>query len=319
MKKLFQVTALTTAVLLGACASAPGDPPPELVQARDAVRSAEVDPQVLASAPLELKRATESLNRANLLFNKKESLAEVASAATVAERQAQTAMEIARAKRAEEGIRAADTDRERVRADIQAAQAARAQNQAQMARAQASVAGARAASAEARANSAEVQAATAQASAADAQQQAALAQQQALALQQQLTQIKAQQTDRGMLVTLGDVLFEFGRADVKPGAGADIGKLAEFLRQHPDRRIRIEGYTDSVGGADYNKALSQRRADAVRAALVAQGVPADRIDTAGYGKEYPVADNSSDTNRALNRRVEVYISNNDQPVRPRRG
>lgn len=319
MKLAFNATALAAAVLLGACASTPPEAPPELIAARNAVRSAETDPQVLTSAPLELKKATDSLNQANQLLAKRESPADVASAAYVAQRQAQTAMEIARAKRADEGIRTAEVDREKARADIKAGEAARAQGQALAAQARANAAGARAASAEGRASSAEAQAAAATATAVDAQQQAAMLAQQTAALQAQLTQIKAEQTERGMLVTLGDVLFEFNRAEVKQGSSADLTKLAEFLRQNPTRRVLIEGYTDNVGSADYNVALSQRRAAAVRNALVGMGIPADRIVSTGYGKDYPVADNSSDTNRALNRRVEVYISNNDQPVQPRRG
>lgn len=305
-----QATALAAALLLGACASTPPEPPPELLQARAAVRAAEIDPDVLSSAPLELKNATDTLNRANRLLAKRESLAEVASAAYVADRQAHTAMEIARAKRAEDAIRGAEVDREKARGDIKAAEARRAREQAMAARDQASIAGARAADAEMRASSAEAQAT-------DAQQRAAMLAQHSAELQAQLNQIQAQATERGMLVTLGDVLFEFNRAEVKPTAQAELRKLADFLRLHPDRRVLVEGHTDNIGSTDYNVDLSRRRAAAVRAALMALGVAGDRIDSTGYGKDYPVADNGSDTNRALNRRVEVYISNNDQPVQRR--
>ena len=133
----------------------------------------------------------------------------------------------------------------------------------------------------------------------------------------QLTELQAKQTDRGMLVTLGDVLFEFGRADIKPGSQGALRKLADYLQQHTDRRVLIEGYTDSVGSDAANLALSQRRAESVAAALGAMGVATSRISTRGYGESYPVADNGTETNRALNRRVEVYISDNDQPVRAR--
>ena len=120
-----------------------------------------------------------------------------------------------------------------------------------------------------------------------------------------------------MLVTLGDVLFEFGRAEIKPQAQEAIAKLSNYLKQHPDRRVLIEGFTDSVGSDQANLTLSQRRSQAVAAALSANGIDPTRVDTRGYGEAYPVASNTSTSDRAMNRRVEVYISNDNQPVRAR--
>ena len=129
--------------------------------------------------------------------------------------------------------------------------------------------------------------------------------------------LNAKQTERGTLVTFGDVLFDYNKAELKPTAQGDIGKLAGFLQENPDRKVIVEGYTDSTGSASYNQSLSERRADSVRMALVRMGVDPARIVTMGYGKEYPVADNSSNSGRAMNRRVEVTISNDNQPVAPR--
>lgn len=129
--------------------------------------------------------------------------------------------------------------------------------------------------------------------------------------------LNAKQTERGTLVTFGDVLFDYNKADLKPGAQGDIGKLSAFLQENPDRKVIVEGYTDSTGSAAYNQSLSERRANSVRAALVRQGVDPTRIVAQGYGKEYPVADNTSNSGRAMNRRVEVTISNDNQPVAPR--
>lgn len=321
---------ITAAALLSACASRM-PPPPELVSARTVVSSAGADPRVLNHAPAELKKASDSLGRADRLLDKGESLAEIESAAYVAGRQAETAIALARAKANEAAISSAEADRERARADARAAEAQRARAQAAAARADASSAREQATSAVAQASNAQqqadearLQAATADARAQTARQQAAEAQAsaaqaavQAGLLQQQLAQLQAQQTERGMLVTLGDVLFEFGRADIKPGAQDSLRKLAGFLQDQPDRRILIEGHTDSVGSEAANMVLSQRRADAVSAALVSLGVSPDRISTRGHGKAHPIADNSTDTNRALNRRVEVYISEDHQPVRGR--
>jgi len=129
--------------------------------------------------------------------------------------------------------------------------------------------------------------------------------------------LNAKQTDRGTLVTFGDVLFDVNKAELRSSGMMNVNKLAQFLQDNPDRKVIIEGYTDSSGSASYNQSLSERRANSVRMALVKMGVDPARIVAQGYGKEYPVADNTSTSGRAMNRRVEVTISNDNQPVAPR--
>ena len=129
--------------------------------------------------------------------------------------------------------------------------------------------------------------------------------------------LNAKQTSRGTLVTFGDVLFDLNRSDLKPGGMGNVIKLAQFLQENPDRKVLIEGYTDSTGRAEYNQGLSERRAYSVRTALVHQGIAPDRVVAQGYGKEYPVASNADAAGRAMNRRVEVTISNDNKPVAPR--
>ncbi|MFY0730328.1 OmpA family protein [Pseudomonas sp. NFX15] len=129
--------------------------------------------------------------------------------------------------------------------------------------------------------------------------------------------LNAKQTDRGTLVTFGDVLFATDKAELKSTGLVNINKLAHYLQENPDRKVIVEGYTDSTGTTTHNQSLSERRADSVRAALVKMGVDPARIVAQGYGKEYPVADNASTSGRAMNRRVEVTISNDNQPVIPR--
>ena len=317
MNRILTTSTLLTGLLLGACASAP-QAPAELVEARSTLRSAALDAGVLTHAPLELQKATASLNRANALQDQGKSLAEISSAAYVASQQAKTAIAIAKAKTHDLAIASAEVDRERTRADVLASKAERAQADSQTAQAQSSLARQQTSDAEQRTRAAQAQAATAQGLAAAAQASATSAQQQAELLQQQLTALQATQTERGMLVTLGDVLFEFNRAEVKPGAQVSLRKLSDFLQQNPTRQILIEGHTDSIGSAASNNLLSRRRADAVDAALVGMGMAARRATAVGYGEDYPIADNATDTNRALNRRVEVYIAENEQPVKQRR-
>ena len=128
------------------------------------------------------------------------------------------------------------------------------------------------------------------------------------ATQQELAELKAQQTDRGMVLTLGDVLFDTGQATLKPGADLTLDRLARYMRDNPNTKILVEGFTDSVGSDAYNDALSQRRADAVEGALMTRGVSADAVRAIGRGKSFPVATNDSAAGRQANRRVEIVFS-----------
>lgn len=143
------------------------------------------------------------------------------------------------------------------------------------------------------------------------QREAQQARNKASALQEQLADLQARKTDRGVVLTLGDVLFDFNRAQLKPGGERAARRLADFLREYPERRIRVEGYTDSIGSEAYNHQLSQQRAEAVKQAIVRDGIDPGRIVTEGYGESYPVASNASEAGRQRNRRVEVVISDAD--------
>ena len=131
-------------------------------------------------------------------------------------------------------------------------------------------------------------------------------------LEQQLADLKARQTDRGLELTLSDVLFEFDKANLTPGALLSLAPLVTFLRENPDQTISIEGHTDSLGSDAYNQQLSQHRAEAVRDFLVQSGISVDRITARGMGKSYPVASNATEAGRQQNRRVEMVISNQEQ-------
>jgi outer membrane protein OmpA-like peptidoglycan-associated protein len=142
-----------------------------------------------------------------------------------------------------------------------------------------------------------------------ARMQADAAKQEAEDLQKQIVELNAKTTDRGIVVTLGDVLFDTGKSDLRGGTNVQLAKLSGFLTKYQDRSLIIEGHTDSVGADDYNLGLSQRRADAVKAFLVAQGVDSTRITSVGKGEAYPVANNDTPSGRQQNRRVEVIIAN----------
>jgi outer membrane protein OmpA-like peptidoglycan-associated protein len=154
--------------------------------------------------------------------------------------------------------------------------------------------------------------------ASQAQAAAAQANQQRDQLRAEMERLKATQTQRGMMMTLGDVLFDTGKSQLKSGAARKFDQLAQFLKDHPGRRVQIDGFTDSVGGDSYNEQLSEQRAAAVRNELTSRGIDAGRIGTRGYGKAFPVASNGAPSGRQLNRRVEVVIGNaDDTPIAPR--
>jgi len=134
--------------------------------------------------------------------------------------------------------------------------------------------------------------------------------------QRELAELQAKQTDRGMVVTLSDVLFDTGAATLKPGADLALGRIADFMKQNPNTKLIVEGHTDSVGSETYNEGLSQRRADAVRAALISRGISGVRIETVGRGEAFPVASNDTQEGRQQNRRVEIVFSDESGTFSP---
>lgn len=126
-------------------------------------------------------------------------------------------------------------------------------------------------------------------------------------LKEQLAEFKPKQTEQGIVLTLGDIQFAFDSAELSPAAEDPLNRLAAFLREHPSYRLRIEGYTDSIGSKAYNQRLSEARAQAVADALIARGIAPERMAVVGYGEAEPVAPNSTEAGRARNRRVELVI------------
>jgi outer membrane protein OmpA-like peptidoglycan-associated protein len=133
----------------------------------------------------------------------------------------------------------------------------------------------------------------------------------------QLEALNAKKTERGMVITLGDVLFSIDKSQLKPDGMRNVQKLADFLSQYPQNKVSVEGYTDSTGSNDHNQALSDRRASAVQTALMDMGISGDRVATSGYGEEYPVASNNNAESRQLNRRVEIILSDENGNIAPR--
>ncbi|MDR4513848.1 MAG: OmpA family protein [Nitrosomonas sp.] len=133
----------------------------------------------------------------------------------------------------------------------------------------------------------------------------------ALKLASQLESLKAEQTERGIIMTLENILFEFSSARLQPGGETTVTRIADYLNNYPNRYILIEGFTDSVGSEAYNQKLSRQRAESVQHSLIRHGVNPRRISVAGLGEAYPVAPNTTETGRQQNRRVEIVIANED--------
>jgi outer membrane protein OmpA-like peptidoglycan-associated protein len=140
-----------------------------------------------------------------------------------------------------------------------------------------------------------------------ARREAELALAAADSLRMQMQTLTARRDGRGEVMTLGESVFPPGKSALQPEALSNLGRVVEFVQRDPARRVRIEGHTDNRGGANLNQVLSQRRAEAVRDALIERGVDGDRLRAVGLGADVPVAPNDTDDGRARNRRVEIIV------------
>ena len=264
---------LIAAAIISGCSSTPQNA--SLMEAHYSFNNARASADISNQAPLELKVAGETLNQADAAFNKDEDESVVDHLAYMSTQQVAIARETAKRKVAEMAVANAAAMRNEVRLDARTNEA----------------------------NSAERK--LAEAGVDSARDHALIAQQ-----EMELQALNAEKTERGYMITLGDVLFRTDRAQLQPGGMHNVEKLGDFLSQYQGYKVLVEGYTDSTGSHNHNQQLSDRRAYAVRTALVDMNIGSERIKTRGYAEEYPVADNNTASNRQLNRRVEIILSDN---------
>ncbi len=124
----------------------------------------------------------------------------------------------------------------------------------------------------------------------------------------ELKALQAKNSDRGMVLTLGDVLFDINESTLKPAAQQNLLQVAAFLKKYPDRTLVIEGHTDNTGDEQYNMSLSSERAITVKTVLANQGIDSSRIIARGLGETSPVASNASSAGRQRNRRVDLIFA-----------
>ena len=287
--------ALIAIAVLSACTTTPPQNT-QLTAAHSNYNQARSNPQVAELAALELKDAGDTLDKADTALSKGQSLATVDHLAYLANQKVGIAQETARQKTAELAVTNSAAKRNELRLDARTAEADQARQQVAMV-----------------SEVANQQATDLAAADANAQRDQALIAQQ----QQQLKELNAKKTERGMVITLGDVLFHTGKSQLGSGGMHNVQKLADFLKQYPKNKVLIEGHTDSTGSASHNQTLSEQRANAVRSALTDMGIGNDRISTHGYGEDLPVAVNDSAAHRQLNRRVEIILSDDNGNITPR--
>lgn len=285
------IPAAAASLLIAGC-SAALTKPAGADDARTKLTKLQSDPQLASLAPVAIKEAEAAVVAAEV---PREDTDLARHLVVMADRKVEIASAQAQARLLEDQRNTLSEQRETARLDSRTREVDRARGDASAARSDASMA--------------RTEAGVARSQADAARMDTDAARQQTADLQRQIIELNARETDRGLVVTLGDVLFATGKSDLKGGVTNNLGKLAAFLNKYQDRTVTIEGHTDDVGSDNFNLGLSERRAVSVMSYLIKQGVTPSRLAASGMGETAPVSGNDSATGRQQNRRVEVIIAN----------
>ena len=290
--------ATAVATLIAGCASVPKAPPGSAA-VRNKLSLLQSEPALAAQIPVMLKQADTAVSLAETPVR---DTGLTAHRVYLADHLIDTARATAETRLAEQQRTALKQESDRDRLAARTLEADTARNAAVVAKRDADVA--RSEAQTARSDADEARSASSAASLAAAQSEA-----QRLELAQQITLLEGKTTDRGIVLTLGDVLFETNRDNLKSGAISNLDRLVAFMDRYPERSASIEGHTDSKGTEAYNQDLSLRRADSVKTYLVGHGLSSTRLNSIGMGENSPVTGNDTAAERQRNRRVEVIIEN----------
>ncbi len=312
------------AVVLGACSAAPKKDL-ALEQVRNQLEGLKANEDLAGYAPLALGEAERALRQAETATGNQTYRIHLVY---MADRRIQIARAVAQHEQLEQEyhrlgkernemlVRASQLEAERARLEAEQARmisqataedAQRAREEAMEAQQRQAESARTALQAREEAEQAKALAASSATAADLARREADLALEQADTLRRQLENLQLRQTESGVVVTLGDVLFETGETDLREEAMASLVEVVDLLQSEPDKNIRIEGHTDSTGDSVTNLKISKQRANAVLKALVSLGVDADRVTAAGMGQDFPIASNETDEGRRQNRRVDVIL------------
>jgi outer membrane protein OmpA-like peptidoglycan-associated protein len=297
-RSLAAPVALAVALAMSACATTTAVPD-SLVQARSTVQTASQRNGASGAARADIDMATKELAAAEAALGK--SPKDVEYHAYLAQQSAQTAIERTDSAALREKVKNAETQRSAILLEARERDAKLAEQRAMTATAEATrLAGV------AQRGSQEL--AQNQQALALNQQELARQQQELSDARKQIEDLQAKSTERGMVLTLGDVLFDTGSSTLKPGADQSLQRVADFLVRNKEAQVRIEGHTDAQGDDNSNQVLSQRRADTVAGRLMQLGVNGSHVKAMGLGEAYPVAGNDNAAGRQQNRRVELVFS-----------
>lgn len=264
-------------IITGGCANYP------LVdEAKERYNEIKNEPEIVAQAPILLKEAEKQFKIIRNLKKNGASRELIHHHAYLAEKKLVIAREMALLNARQDELAEVEKEHQLVLAQLQRAEALAAQRRAEQARLEAE----------------------------EARRKSEL-------LAKKLSELEAEKTERGLVINLKNVLFDSGNSDIKMGAADNIAKLSRFLLEYSNRKVLIEGFTDDIGSRSINQQLSEKRAEAVKQALVASGVEPERILTRGYGEDYPIANNNTEAGRLQNRRVEVVISDENGTITAR--
>lgn len=266
------------------------EPTNETIALQNQYMMAEQQSYVEKYAPLEFEDAKKMIEKTKKMEKSGKSEELIEHQRYLAQKKLDTAIELAKEKRAQERVDNAALNRKDVLLAAKSKELNEAQDEAQRMSKRAKLAEREAEEARERAKE----------MSAKAKKMAAT-----------LTDISATDTERGLVITMGSILFELNESELKSSSKNTVAKIADFLNQYPERDVLVEGFTDSTGSSDYNQTLSDKRAKAVTALLAGNGIDQNRLNAVGYGESYPAATNDTSLGRQKNRRVEIVVAHTD--------
>ena len=266
------------------------EPTNETIALQNQYMMAEQQSYVEKYAPLEFEDAKKMIEKTKKMEKSGKSEELIEHQRYLAQKKLDTAIELAKEKRAQERVDNAALNRKDVLLAAKSKELNEAQDEAQRMSKRAKLAEREAEEARERAKE----------MSAKAKKMAAT-----------LTDISATDTERGLVITMGSILFELNESELKSSSKTTVAKIADFLNQYPERDVLVEGFTDSTGSSDYNQTLSDKRAKAVTALLAGNGIDKNRLNAVGYGESYPAATNDTQLGRQKNRRVEIVVAHTD--------